>query len=169
MEISPAYASKLIKKKNEEIRVLLAEEQKTSTTTACVGEDVEELRHVYNFAETQKEIEILQNDILNLKHAINEFNVNTILPGFNFTIDVALVRMKMLSDRKNRLSFMKQVQPVSRSSGAYIKQPEYTYRNFDVDEVIREFNATELELTDLQLAIDKANLGSVLDVNITSL
>lgn len=168
MEISPAYASKLIKKKNEEIRSLLAEEQKTSTTTACVGEDVEALRHAYNFAETQKKIETLQDDILNLKHAINEFNVSTVLPGFNFTIDVALVKMKMLSDRKTRLSYMKQVQPVSRSSGAYIKQPEYTYRNFDVDEVLREFSSTELELTNLQLAIDKANLGSALNVNISA-
>lgn len=168
MEISPAYASKLVKKKNDEIRALLAEEQKTSTTTACVGEDVEELRHVYNFAETQKQIDILQTDIINLKHAINEFNVTTVLSGFNFTIDVALVKMKMLSDRKNRLSFMKQMQPVARSSGAFGKQPEYTYRNFDVDEVMKEFNATELELTDLQLAIDKANLSSVLNVNLSA-
>lgn len=169
MQISPAYASKLVRQKSDQIRVLLAEERETSTTTACVNEDISEMRSQYDFNAMQSKIEALNQDILKLKHSINEFNVTTILPGTNYTVDAALVRMKMLTDMKARLTNMKQMQPVVRHSGGYgNKQPEYTYRNFDAADASKAFTAAETELTNIQLALDKVNLESILTVDIES-
>lgn len=168
MQISPAYASKLIRQKSEQIRLLLAEERETSTTTACLGENVDEMRQQYDFDSMQAKIEALNKDILVLKHCINEFNVTTILPGTNYTVDAALVRMKMLSDMKARLGNMKQIQPVTRHSGGYgNKQPEYVYRNFKAEDVSKAYADVESELTTIQLALDKVNLESVLSVDIS--
>lgn len=115
MQISPAYASKLIRQKNEQIRLLLAQEK--------------------------------------------------VLPGLGYTIDAALVRMKILSDQKMRFAAMKRVQPVTRIGSGYgNKQPEYVYRNYDSADVERAYDAVESELTDIQLALDKANLESTITV-----
>ena len=136
IKVSPAYASKLVKQKNEQMRVLLSQERETATTTACLDEDVTELRKVYDFAATQRQMDALNDDIIKLKHAINVFNTTTELPGLGYTIDAALVRMKMLSSKRDRLANMKRIQPVTRQSVGYGKsKPEYVYRNYDAKDV----------------------------------
>lgn len=169
MQISPAYASKLIKQKNEQIRLLLAQEKETATTTACADEDVGYLRVVYNFGVTQGELDSLNDEIVKLKHAINVFNTTTVLPGLGYTIDAALVRMKMLSEKKERLGAMKRVQPTTRlpSMGYGKAKPEYRYRNYEAKDVEREYRKAEKELTDIQIALDKANLESRIDVDVS--
>ena len=87
IKVSPAYASKLVKQKNEQMRVLMSQERETATTTACLDEDVTELRKVYDFAATQRQMDALNDDIIKLKHAINVFNTTTELPGLGYTID----------------------------------------------------------------------------------
>lgn len=165
MLISPAYASKLIRQKNEQIRLLLAQEKEMSTTTACLDEDVTELRSQYDFSSFQEKVETLNCEIVALKHAINMFNISTVLPELGYTIDAALVRMKILSDQKMRLAAMKRVQPITRISGGYSnKQPEYVYRNYNSADVERAYEAVESELTNIQLALDKANLESIITV-----
>ena len=167
IKVSPAYASKLVKQKNEQMRVLLSQERETATTTACLDEDVTELRKVYDFAATQRQMDALNDDIIKLKHAINVFNTTTELPGLGYTIDAALVRMKMLSSKRDRLANMKRIQPVTRQSVWYGKsQPEYVYRNYDAKDVEAEHKKTEEELTSIQLALDKANLDSTIEVDI---
>lgn len=167
IKVSPAYASKLVKQKNEQMRVLLSQERETATTTACLDEYVTELRKVYDFAATQHQMDALNDDIIKLKHAINVFNTTTELPGLGYTIDAALVRMKMLSSKRDRLANMKRIQPVTRQSVGYGKsQPEYVYRNYDAKDVEAEYKKTEEELTSIQLALDKANLDSTIEVDI---
>lgn len=167
IKVSPAYASKLVKQKNEQMRVLLSQERETATTTACLDEDVTELRKVYDFAATQRQMDALNDDIIKLKHAINVFNTTTELPGLGYTIDAALVRMKMLSSKRDRLANMKRIQPVTRQSAGYGKsQPEYVYRNYDAKDIEVEYKKTEEELTSIQLALDKANLDSTIEVDI---
>lgn len=167
IKVSPAYASKLVKQKNEQMRVLLSQERETATTTACLDEDVTELRKVYDFATTQRQMDALNHDIIKLKHAINVFNTTTELPGLGYTIDAALVRMKMLSSKRDRLANMKRIQPVTRQSAGYGKsQPEYVYRNYDAKDIEVEYKKTEEELTSIQLALDKANLDSTIEVDI---
>ena len=75
--------------------------------------------------------------------------------------------MKMLSSKRDRLANMKRIQPVTRQSVGYGKsQPEYVYRNYDAKDVEVEYKKTEEELTSIQLALDKANLDSTIEVDI---
>ena len=167
MNTSPAYASKLIKQKSEEIRELLFEEQQTATTTACVGEDVDELRKAYDFKATQEKIDKLNDEIVRIKHAINRFNTEHMLPGLGYSIDMALVKMKMLSDKKARMAKMKAVRSVVRNGVTYgNSQPEYTHRNYEAEDAAAEYEKTADELTKLQLALDEANLKSIIELDV---
>lgn len=167
IQISPAYASKLVKQKNDQVRAILALERETSTTTAYLDEDVSELRGVYDFSETQRQLEALNCDILKLKHAINVFNTTAVLPGLGYTIDAALVRMRMLSVTRDRLAAMMRVQPVIRKSSGYGKaQAEYVYRNYEAKDAEAAYQKTVAELTAIQMALDKANLDTTIEVDI---
>lgn len=166
MKTSPAYASKLIKQKMEAVRELLSIEQQTATTTACVDEQVDELRNAYDFKATQEKIDKLNDDIIKIKHAINLFNTTYILPGLGYSIDMALVKMKMLSDKKIRMGRMKAVRPVVRNgTGFGNTQPEYTYRNYEAEDAVAEYDKTVDELTKIQLALDEANLQAVIEID----
>ena len=105
---------------------------------------------------------------MTLKHAINQFNVTAVLPDLGYTIDTALVRMKMLSDQKERLSAMMRVQPVARQSLAFGNgKPEFVYRNYDDREVRNAYEKVDAELTQIQLALDKQNLDSIIEVELS--
>lgn len=165
MLISSAYANKMIKQKREEIFELINAERENSTTTAVSDEDVTALRKMYNFKDTQDKINILNADILSLKHAINVFNATYVLPELGYTIDVALVKMSMLTEQKARLGRMKIVPEITRKKQLYgANKPEYIYRNYDDKEVQKEYDKVVNELTKIQLELDKANLLNSLEV-----
>lgn len=168
VSMSPAYASKLIKQKNAEIKDILISEKETSTTRAFAEEDVTQLRKVYSFSFTQEHLELLRQDILSLKHAINQFNVTTVLPDLGYTIDCALVRMKMLSEQKEKLAGMMRVQPVTRQNLTFGNgKPEFIYRNYEDRDVREAYEKVDAELTQIQLALDKQNLDSIIEVELS--
>lgn len=168
ISMSPAYASKLIKRKNAEIKDILLREQETSRTRAFAEEDISQFKQAYSFFATQAELEQRRQDILALKHAINVFNVNTVLPELGYTIDVALVRMKMLTSHVEKLATMMRVQPVTRQTVTFGNgKPEFVYRNYTDVEARRAHEAASSELMKIQLALDKANLESVIEVELS--
>lgn len=168
VSMSPAYASKLIKQKNAEIKDILISEKETSTTRAFAEEDVTQFLKVYSFSFTQEQLERLRQDILSLKHAINQFNVTTVLPDLGYTIDTALVRMKMLSEQKEKLAGMMRVRPVTRQNLTFGNgKPEFIYRNYDDREVQNAYEKVDAELTQIQLALDKQNLDSIIEVELS--
>lgn len=168
VSMSPAYASKLIKQKNAEIKDILISEKETSTTRAFAEEDVTQFLKVYSFSLTQEQLERLRQDILSLKHAINQFNVTTVLPDLGYTIDTALVRMKMLSEQKEKLAGMMRVRPVTRQNLTFGNgKPEFIYRNYDDRKVRNAYEKVDAELTQIQLALDKQNLDSIIEVELS--
>ena len=61
-------------------------------------------------------MDALNDKIAKLRHGINVFNTTTKLEGFDFTVDESLVRMAMLTEKKNRLSRMKGVPDEERTA-----------------------------------------------------
>lgn len=110
-------------------------------------------------------MDALNDKIAKLRHGINVFNTTTKLEGFDFTVDESLVRMAMLTEKKNRLSRMKGVRELTRSGG-YRAEPEFTKRNYDAALVENEYRKTSDELVRLQMALDKANMSIEFDVDI---
>lgn len=156
MQITSAGANKLIKNYKEEISSILQEERDTITTSYAPGEDP--LPSDYDFLATDARLDDLHDKVARLKHSINVFNTTTVLEDIGCTIDEALVRMAILSDKKSRLSRMKSIQPLTRSSGSLRSGPEFTKRNYDAAEVETEYKKVSDELTKLQLSLDKTNL-----------
>ena len=140
MKLTSAGANKMIKAWNEDLEGLLKKEEAESRTTYGINE--EPLPANYDFARMQQQMDALNQKIAVLRHAVNVFNTTTMLEGFGFTIDEALVRMAMLTKKKQRLAQMKQVPLLVRTSPGYgSNTPEMTCRNYDAEQVEQELNA----------------------------
>ena len=100
MNYTSAQANKLLKKLNDEYTALLDKETRSRDFRAAMGEDVESVRPVYDYAETQIRLAELEAKIRKLKHAINIFNATQTVDSFDMTIDELLVYIQAAGDEK---------------------------------------------------------------------
>ena len=107
MNYTSAQANKLLKKLNDEYTALLDKETRSRDFRAAMGEDVESVRPVYDYAEMQIRLAELEAKIRKLKHAINIFNATQTVDSFDMTIDELLVYIPQLTKRKSKLLEMK--------------------------------------------------------------
>ena len=94
------------------------------------------------------------------KHILNEFNQNTVIPGFNLTIDELLVQMPIMKDRVKRLREYKDSMGRQRVESSYLRssnEPEYRYANFDREVAEDQYKFYNDLLKKMQLAIDNIN------------
>ena len=157
MLYTSAEAAKLLRKLNEEKYSLEETERQSITFVAATTEDIETARPKYDYAETQREISELEAKIRKVKHAINKFNLEHELPGFDMTVDQALVYIPQLTKRKSKLSGMSTKLPKERGSARMNGVIEYTYANYDTKEVKKEFRRVSDELSRVQTALDTLN------------
>ena len=108
MLYTSAEAAKLLRKLNEEKIFLENNERQSSTFKAAITENIEDARPVYDYEKTQNEINEIEAKIRKVKHAINKFNLEQEVPGFNMTIDQILVYIPQLTAKRSRLSIMKE-------------------------------------------------------------
>ena len=132
MNYTSAQANKLLKKLNDEYTALLDKETRSRDFRAAMGEDVESVRPVYDYAETQIRLAELEAKIRKLKHAINIFNATQTVDSFDMTIDELLV---------------------GRQSNII----DYTYANYDIAAVEADYEKAADELSRAQLALDAVN------------
>lgn len=166
MRVNSMTANKILRKLNEKRDELLDEEYSNHKYVAIDGEEptVQE----YDYDETRKRVNELNEKIVKIKHAINVLNTtNTISYLDNeITIDGALVKMAQLSQEKERLSMLKKCQPKRRKGLSYSGTVEYEYTTFDTARAKEDYTKVEKELTELQLALDKFNLTCEFDIDI---
>lgn len=157
MRMTSAEAAKLLRKLNDEQASLLAREENCRQFLASVGEDVEACRPAYDYAETQAMLQDLEDQIRTLKHALNVFNVTTVVPGFDMTIDEMLVYIPQLTRAKAKLNTMKQVLPKTREMSYGSQIIDYRYANYDIAAVEADYDKITDELSRAQTALDKVN------------
>lgn len=104
MKYTSAEAAKLLRKLNEEHCNIRSEESLAKEFVAAVGENVEEVRPAYNYAETQDRLNELESKIRIVKHTINAFNVRQEVPGTGMTIDQILIYIPQLTEKKHKLA-----------------------------------------------------------------
>ena len=97
MKYTSSEAAKLLRTLNEEYNNLKEKELQSYVFIAAVGEDLESIRPSYNYSEVQEQLDVLEQKIRIVKHAINEFNLKTIVPGFDMTIDQMLIYLPQLT------------------------------------------------------------------------
>lgn len=160
MKMTSAAAAKELKKLNEQHEALTAMENKSSEFIAAIQEDIETVRPAYDYAAVQKKLAEVEQKIRALKHAINTFNLGQTVPGFDMTIDQMLVYIPQLSARKRKLEQMKDKLPRERVRGGSFSNSgiiEYTYVNYDLKAVSRDYDKVTDELSRAQNALDLVN------------
>ena len=89
---------------NDELDSAYAKERKMRTFPASLGENVDSVRPAYVFAATREKIAEIRRKILTVKHALNVFNLTTVLPGLDLTIDQALVLIPISNFLKGKIN-----------------------------------------------------------------
>ena len=170
MKYTSSEANKLLRKLNEERNALLEKEQRSSTFLAAMGEDPESVRPVYDYPDTQKELDELNRTIRIVKHAINGFNLEHMVPGFDMSIDQMLVYIPQLTAKKQKLALMKNRLPKQREMGPPFGRNsniiDYSYANYDIKIVEEDYAAVADELARAQTALDVMNNTEKMEIEI---
>lgn len=171
MRYTSAQAAKLLRRLREEHQRLLAREAETQVFLAAVGEDVEALRPAYDYRAVQDKLAELEKQIRTIRHAMNLFNLNTVVEGM--TIDELLVYLPQLGERKEKLGRMAERLPRKRAEAAGMgrfgaKAPiiDYEYANYDIEAAEEEFRRVTEEISRLQTALDRVNSTETMEIDI---
>ena len=165
-KVSPAEVAKRISALREELNDLLRFERESYQYKCVIGEDKESVRPSYDYEATNRRIDELTGEIRKLRHAMNVFNTNTLVPGFDMTVDEILVYLPQLRERKKSLKEMKSMPLNGRKlTGYYGHAAEYAYCNFDVQKAIEDYRATVEEYARAHNALDYVNATGEIEVD----
>lgn len=160
-KMTSAYANKLLKSLEEDKAFWLNKESTSCTYTAAINE--EPVIPEYDYSEVAKTIAQIDEKICIIKHAINVNNVNArVLVGDQeMSVDMILVKMAQFNKRKAVLDYMRKQLPKTREvPNAYSGRnaaPEYTYINYDLDLIKREYEDVSERIMEMQMSLDRYN------------
>ena len=167
MKYTSAQANKILVGLNVDRDALLSKEQLGLEFTAATCENLDDARPPYDYAAVQAELAEIEAKIRKVKHAINTFNVSHEIPEFNMTIDMALVYIPQLTQRKNKLAGMRNRLAKMRCQnydGSNLIN--YTYANYDIEKADADYKAAAAELAKLQNALDLENSTAEFEIDI---
>lgn len=167
MRINSDSANKLVKQITSARSALVAQERQVTTYSFLQGE--EPFKPDYDFAGTQAKLDKMNEAIVILKHAINQFNISAKLPGMDITVDMALVKLPILTAKAEaeKLERMAAVLEKTRSTNMAAKAAEYTCRNYDGSEAAAACKAARAELVSIQQALNTVNMTEFFEVDDT--
>ena len=170
-KMTSAYANKLLKQLSEDKDFWLNKERTSCTYTAAVDETP--VIPDYNYKEVSATITELDRKMCSIKHAINLANATSYVEvgDKKLTIDMILVKMAQLNNRKGMLDFMRKQEPKMRKEQSAYRSsrpsaPEYQYINYDLNLIKNEYEDISTEIMNLQLALDKYNQTVEFDVEL---
>ncbi len=150
---------KLIRKQNDDRNAILQREAQSMEFVAATSEDPEKVRPEYDYAATQAALDVIDHKIRVMRHKLNIYNLNTVVEGFDMTIDQMLVYLPQLNEKKNKLNRMRTRLERQRIDSGYGRSAiiEYRYINYDLAEVEREYTEVADLLSRAQMALDRVN------------
>lgn len=167
MTYTSAEAAKLLRKLNEEQTQIKEKELKCASFVAAVDEELESVRPAYQYEEVQRRLDALEQQVRTVKHTINRFNVTTVVPGFDMTIDQMLVYIPQLNEKKRKLTQMAARLPKERMpSGGYGSIVEYQYANYDIAKAESDLAAVTDELARAQTTLDVVNNSVPMEITL---
>ena len=163
MKFNCDSANKLVKSLMADLETIEGLEKKNRTYSYKPGEQPEIPE--YSMTETSAKIDEINDKIYKIKHAVNMFNTTTKVEGFEFTMDEALVRLKVLNKRRTVLNEMRSMSETSREA-SYRTEAEITRPNFVVAEAEAEYQKVNKELIALQQGINITNLTKTFEIDV---
>lgn len=162
MKMTITAANREIKRLKDELSRIKEEELSSRVITHSEGE--EPIQVTYDFQATQARIDEINQKIVKIRHAVNLFNVNYVIPSVGLTVDAVLIRVAMMSEEKKKLQEMLRIQEVSRQ--ASYRSVEISHRNFDKAQVEDRFRHLSDDLERMWAELDLVNLTETIDVDI---
>lgn len=170
MQMTSAYANKLLRNLTDEKSYWEAKEMASHTYVAAVGE--EPVIPEYDYSAVSETLKEIDRKTVIIKHALNLSNATAkIMVGDKeMSVDSILVRMAQLNSRKATLDTMRKYLPKMReSSHAFSSRntvPEYRYTNYDLDLVKQDYELISGEIMEMQIALDRYNQTFLFEVNL---
>ena len=171
MKMTSAYANKLIKKLKEDRNYWREIENVRQTYIVAQGEEA--IIPEYDFMEVHKTIADLDDKIIRIKHALNISNsTNSVeIEGKSYTIDMLLVKMAQMTERKAVLGAMRKHTPKARVMESFGRFHQTTTSNiqcinFDMELVKTEYDRIDMFINELLLTLDKYNQTVEFEVDI---
>lgn len=155
--MTSAVANKMLKQLNNDLAYAYQQENQNNTYVRISGE--EPVVPEYDIEKKREEVAAIQARIVKIKHALNEFNAVTTVPGTGLTIDALLVKMAMLNTERNQLAGMRGMAPQKprQTIRCTSNLPEYDMANFDPKVAGAMYDKLAKEIADIQLALDTVN------------
>lgn len=161
MKICNSEAMKKIKALEAQKRQLAFKEERRSRISYREGE--ERRPTGYDYAKTREEFAAIDREIRRIKHALALANCTAKVEGFDMTIGEALVCLAQYNAEYERLDELSGCDKLSRritSNGVL----EYTESLFDPEEAERDQESLYSTILKLQVAIDRANFNTTIEI-----
>ena len=169
MKYTSAQANKFLRKLNDDYSAICKKEDLSKEFLVALGEDAESVRPSYDFLSVHKELSEIERKIRLVKHSLNLFNSQTVIPEFNITIDEMLILIPQLNKAKQKLALMKSKLPKMREQNSYSRvssMVEYRYLNYDIKQVEVEYEKICEKLSKAQIALDLVNNSFEIEIEI---
>lgn len=161
MKICHMEAMKIVKELEQQKNQLISDED--TRCTVSYREDEEKVALKYNYDETRAKIKEIDDKVRMIKSKLAKSNCSVIVDGFDVTIGEALVLLAQMQNEIQQLDYLADKEQLTRRI-TYNGVVEYTECNYDVEKVKAELQAMRTKVGKLQVAIDRANLVSEIDV-----
>lgn len=166
MKVTSAQANKLLKQLIEEKYMVRLEELNSIRFTAATVENIEEVRPEYDYETVSEKIREYDRKIRAVKHAINQFNVTSVVEEFGMTIDEMLVYLPQLGERMDALSKMASKPAKVRKETRSTNLIEYEYANYDVKKAAEDYKKLYELKAKAQTALDTVNSTVMFEIEI---
>ncbi len=161
MKVCHTEVMKMIKELEEQKTILLDKELEECVVSYKEGE--EKLCGSYNYQETRKKIGEIDVRIRILRATLAKANCSVLVDGFNITIGEALVMLAQLQNQRSQVENLAKRKQITRriTMNGVLEFSECLY---DTVQAESDAQALRKTISDLQMAIDRANLVNYVEV-----
>lgn len=117
----------------------------------------------YDYQDYSNKIKNLYNEIFKLRTLVQVTNINTITSYKKYSISELIILLAQKSNQLERLQEMRDRKKISRVT-TNDGQNEYTEYLFDPKMVAIELRKLNEEISEIQIAIDSANINTLVEV-----
>lgn len=169
MKMTSAYAGKLLRSLEDDKRYWQNIEETSSTYVAANNE--EPVIPEYDYTQVSATISEIDEKIAVIKHALNLSNATAKVKvgELEMTVDMILVKMAQLNNRKSFLDRLRKQLPKAREVQSFSARnavPEYRYINYDMEQVKQDYEKVSLMIMDMQIALDHHNQTELFEVEL---
>lgn len=161
MKVCNTEAMKLIKEYEEQKRQLLLREDECCFALYKEGE--KKISEGYDYDAVRAEVAELDKKVRHIRAKLAKVNCATKVKGFDITIGEALVYLAQLQNERVQLESLAARRQLSRrlTQNGVI---EYTECLFDIEKAKADAREARKKISELQMAIDRANLTTYIDI-----